>query len=110
MSPKPNRTGSIVSVQTPDELRAKLQDRATAANRSLSAEILRRLERSFSVEALQEDAVALAVESALGEYTKRMTEQMNASLAQIEQLKAEQTQRLAKELRALEEITKRSRK
>lgn len=86
MSAKPKRTGSIVSVQMPDELRAKLQNKATSANRSLSAEILRRLERSFSVQALQEDAIEVVLEDTFAQLNDQVEKHVAVSKQLAERL------------------------
>jgi chemotaxis protein MotB len=70
--------GSLVTMtlQVPAELKNKLQANAIASNRSLSQETQRRLERSFSASALQEDAVALAAAEIFAQYHARLEEKI----------------------------------
>jgi hypothetical protein len=55
-------TQVTITLQVPAELKLKLQAQAIRSNRTLSQEAQRRLERSFSAQALQEDALAITVE------------------------------------------------
>jgi hypothetical protein len=65
-----------ITLLVPGELKARLQAKALANNRTLSHEAQRRLERSFSVQELQEDAIALAVEEALAKISERMASEL----------------------------------
>jgi hypothetical protein len=109
----PSGTLVTITLQVPAELKTRLQTKALSSNRTLSQEAHRRLERSFSIEALQEDAIALAVEGAVAEYSKRMADQIAAKLAELNRIKAEHERRLAEQAREaaeqLEQMAKRSR-
>jgi predicted transcriptional regulator len=89
---KHHAAGTLVTMglQVPAELKNRLQDKAMAFNRSLSQEIQRRLERSFSIQALQEDAIAMAVEEA----NARFSEQLAKEVADIQAAAAKQAERL----------------
>jgi predicted transcriptional regulator len=53
------RTQVTISLRVPAELKARLEGRAAANHRNLSQEAERALERSFSPEALLEDAMSV---------------------------------------------------
>jgi hypothetical protein len=85
-------TQVTITLQVPAELKSRLQAKALSSNRSLSQEAERRLERSFSVLSLQEDAVTLAVEEA----NARFSEQLAKTLSDL-QADAEARLRLIQE-------------
>jgi hypothetical protein len=81
----PAGTQVIITLQVPAELKLKLQSQAIDSKRTLSQEALRRLERSFSVQALQEDALALAVKGATAQFAKELMEKYEREVAEARQ-------------------------
>lgn len=76
----PEGTQVTITLQVPAELKLRLQEKALNCNRSLSQEAERRLARSFSVRALQEDVMALLLE----ETHSRIEADLAARRAEIE--------------------------
>jgi hypothetical protein len=97
----PAGTQVTITLQVPAELKLKLQAKAVSSNRTLSQESQRRLERSFSAQALQEDAVSLAAEAAHAQFSKRLTDELAArAKTDTEQVAKQLAEQLA-ELRRL---------
>ena len=85
----PAGTQVTLSLLVPAELKLKLQDKAVSSNRSLSQEAERRLQRSFSIKALQEDAIALAVEETSAQFSKQLTKELDERHTELEKFAAE---------------------
>jgi uncharacterized protein YllA (UPF0747 family) len=90
----PAGTQVTITLQVPAELKTRLQEHALKSNRTLSQEAQRRLERSFSIQAHHEDAIALAVEEA----NARFSEQMAKKLSEVHEEATATIERLAKDM------------
>ena len=101
----PEGTQVTITLQVPAELKTKLQAQAIRSNRSLSQEAERRLERSFSEQALQQDAMSLAAETTYEQIARdmdaRLAELNTRALKEVEALRAEGERQLAKTLQRL---------